>query len=117
MLHMKAADVLALQHRWQRALYLPSASHWAAYPDREEIAEANHAADCAPFQDGEVTESVEKHNLGRVFNGSVRAGRLRVRSHPLRNRGRREVHSSRGCPQDVALGEDAGEEPALHDYR
>ena len=56
------------------ALYLPSASHWAAYPDRKEIAEADHTADRAPLHDGEVTESVEKHDLGRVLNGGVRAG-------------------------------------------
>ena len=62
-----------------------SARQRAADPGCEKVAQAHHATDRAAVNDREVTEPVQKHDLGRVFRGHVRAGRLRVGSHPLRN--------------------------------
>jgi SAM-dependent methyltransferase len=85
-----------------------------ADPGREQVTEADDAAYVASFQDGEMAETVQEHYLGRVLDRRIRPGGLRVLGHP-----RRDLHGSQvgpGCrgSEDIALGEDAGQEGPLH---
>src|SRR5512140_1141616 len=66
---------------------LVSARQWPADPGREQVAEADHAADRVVIHYREVAEPVHEHDLGRIFDGRVRADRLRVGGHPLRDLG------------------------------
>src|SRR5215471_15661804 len=68
-----------------------SARQRAADSGREEVAEADHAADRVVLHDGEVAEAVKQHDLGRFFDGGVGAGRLRVGGHPVRDLCGRQV--------------------------
>lgn len=88
---------------------------WPADPGGEQVAEADHAADRASLHDREVPEAVQEHHLGRVLDRGVRFGGLGILGHPRRDLDRGEVGPGRRGPQDVAFGEDAGQEAALHD--
>jgi SAM-dependent methyltransferase len=86
----------------------------AADPSREQVAQAHHPAYCAALQDWQVTEAVQQHELGGLLHRGVRRRRFRVLRHPGGDRRCGEVGAGRGCPEHIALGQDAGQQPALH---
>src|SRR5215470_560507 len=100
----KYGDTAALATACERcgAQCLASARRRPTDPGREQVAEADHAADGVVVYHREVAEAVHEHDLGRFFGGRVGTGRLRVGSHPLRDLGCRQVSPRRRGLQDVA---------------
>ena len=46
----------------------------AADPGGEQVTKADHPDYLASLHDGQVTEAVQEHHLGRVFQGGIRPG-------------------------------------------
>jgi hypothetical protein len=81
MLTLHLAD-LAVRHgwnlrywrRWSTTLTRCAALlGWPADPGGEQVPEADHPVDAPPLHDGQVTEAVQEHDLGRVLDRRVRA--------------------------------------------
>jgi putative Mn2+ efflux pump MntP len=86
-------------------------------PSRGQVTQADHAAHLAAFEHREVPEAVQQHELEGVLDRGVRGCLLRVLGHPRGHRGTRQVATGCRGAQHVPLGENAGQETALHDQR
>ncbi len=86
----------------------------AADPCRKQVAQAHHTTDGTALHNREVAEPILEHDLGRLFDRGIGARRLRVRGHPVRHPGSPQILTRRGGAEHIPLGEDPGQEPALH---
>ncbi|HEX6450471.1 MAG TPA: ATP-binding cassette domain-containing protein [Trebonia sp.] len=86
-----------------------------ADPGREQVPQADDAQHMSSLHHRQVAEPVAEHDLRGFVRGGGGRRRLRVLRHPRGGRCRCQVLAGGGRPDDVALGEDAGQERALHD--
>src|SRR5256884_5760562 len=85
-----------------------------AHLEGEYVADRDHAGKAALAHDGQMADTLPRHHRGAFLDRRVgRAGRDR-RRHDVRHLGRGGIAPRRDyATQDVALGEDADQPPAL----